>query len=68
MPTWHRDGDLRPYQFEFLLKEAPVTHWPLGLLEHYGWHLPIGFDRLDTSPICRCLTDRIGGMLLPVMW
>ncbi len=68
MPTWHRYEELRPDQLELLLKEAPIAYWPLGLLEHHGWHLPIGFDGLKADRICRRLADRTGGVLLPVMW
>ena len=58
MPTWHRYEELRPDQLELLLKEAPIAYWPLGLLEHHGWHLPIGFDGLKADRICRRLADR----------
>ena len=57
MATRYRYEELRPDQLELLLKEVPVAHWPLGLLEHHGWHLPIGFDGLTTrmpKPFAAC--------------
>ena len=68
MPAWKRYEELRPDQLEALLAEAPIAYWPLGLLEHHGWHLPIGFDGLKAERTCRRLAGRTGGVLLPVMW
>jgi creatinine amidohydrolase len=68
MPTYKRYEELRPDELETLLTEAPIAHWPLGLLEHHGWHLPIGFDGLKAERTCRRLAARTGGTLLPTMW
>lgn len=68
MPTYKRYEELRPDQLEALVAEAPIAHWPLGLLEHHGWHLPIGFDGLKAERTCRRLATRTGGALLPTMW
>ena len=51
-PTWRRYQELRPDQLAEILRTAPVAYWPLGLLEHHGWHLPIGLDCLKAERIC----------------
>ena len=65
---WHRYPELRPDQLAEIVKSAPVAYWPLGLLEHHGWHLPIGLDGLKAEGICMQLAERTGGVLLPTMW
>jgi creatinine amidohydrolase len=59
---------LRPDDLTKVVRENPVAYWPLGLLEHHGWHLPIGFDGVKAERICQRLARRTGGVLLPVMW
>ena len=68
MPAWMRYEELRPDELEALLAESPVAHWPLGLLEHHGWHLPIGFDGLKAERTCTRLAEKTGGVILPTMW
>ncbi len=67
-PLWKHYQELRPDQLEELVAQAPVAYWPLGLLEHHGWHLPIGFDGIKADRLCQRLAQRTGGVLLPVMW
>jgi creatinine amidohydrolase len=67
-PTWARYEELRPDQLAAVVAAAPVVFWPLGLLEHHGWHLPIGLDGLKAERISRTIADRTGGVLLPTMW
>jgi creatinine amidohydrolase len=50
------------------VQTAPVAFWPLGLIEHHGWHLPVGFDGLKAERICIRVAERTGGLLLPTMW
>jgi len=50
-----------------LIQEAPVAFWPLGLLEHHGWHLPIGFDGIKAKRICMRVARETGGVRL-VAW
>jgi creatinine amidohydrolase len=47
---------------------APVVYWPLGLIEHHGWQLPLGLDGLKAEGICVRAAERTGGVLLPTMW
>src|SRR5262245_60374139 len=66
--TWRRYEELRPDELTELVKAAPVALWPLGLLEHHGWHLPVGFDGIKADRMCVRLAERTGGLVLPVMW
>jgi creatinine amidohydrolase len=66
--TWRRYAELRPDELAEIVADAPVAYWPLGLLEHHGWHLPIGLDGLKAESICARLAERTGGVLLPTMW
>ena len=68
MPAYKRYEELRPDELETLIAEAPVAYWPLGLIEHHGWHLPIGFDGLKAERTCHRIAEQTGGVLLPVMW
>ena len=66
--TWKRYEELRPDELASMLNQSPVAYWPLGLIEHHGWHLPIGYDGLKAEQLCRRLAARTGGVVLPVMW
>ena len=65
---WARLVELRPDQLQRLVDDAPVAYWPLGLIEHHGWHLPVGFDGLKAERFCERLAVRTGGAILPTMW
>jgi creatinine amidohydrolase len=65
---WKRYQELRPDQLAEMVAEHPVVFWPLGLLEHHGWHLPLGLDGLKAEQICTRIAERTGGVLLPTMW
>jgi creatinine amidohydrolase len=67
-PTWARYEELCPDQLATFVAAAPVAFWPLGLLEHHGWHLPVGLDGLKAERFCRRIADRTGGVILPTMW
>jgi len=67
-PEWGRYEELRPDDLQRIVAATPVVYWPLGLLEHHGWHLPVGFDGLKAERICCRMARRIGGLVLPVMW
>jgi creatinine amidohydrolase len=60
--------ELRPDQLEEIVAESPVAYWPLGLIEHHGWALPVGFDGVKAQRFCERLAKRTGGVVLPVMW
>ena len=65
---WFVYENLRPDQLADVLRKAPIAYWPLGLLEHHSWQLPVGFDGIKAERICERLAQRTGGVLLPVMW
>lgn len=59
---------LRPDELATSVQKAPVAFWPLGLLEHHGWHLPVGFDGLKAEHLCQRVGAITGGVLLPTLW
>jgi creatinine amidohydrolase len=65
---WRRYEELTPDDLAACVARAPVAYWPLGLLEHHGWHLPVGFDGIKAERLCVRIAERTGGVLLPVMW
>jgi len=65
---WGHYPELRPDQLAEIVQTTPVAYWPLGLLEHHGWHLPVGLDGLKAENICARIAERTGGVLLPTMW
>lgn len=67
-PPYGRYEELRPDELAAIVRHTPVAYWPLGLLEHHGWHLPVGFDGLKAQAICQRLAAATGGLLLPVLW
>ena len=68
MPEWKNYEERRPGQLEAQLEELPITFWPLGLLEHHGWHLPIGFDGIKAQRTCQRIAKQTGGLIVPTMW
>jgi creatinine amidohydrolase len=66
--AWRAYEELRPDELAAIVAERPVAYWPLGLLEHHGWHLPVGFDGIKARRICERIADRTGGVILPTMW
>jgi creatinine amidohydrolase len=63
-----RFEQLRPDELERIMSARPVVYWPLGLIEHHGWHLPVGFDGVKAERFCLRMAERTGGLVLPVMW
>ena len=68
MPQWKRYQELRPDELAACRDASPVAFWPLGLIEHHGWHLPVGFDGIKAEHICIRVAERTGGVLFPTMW
>ena len=67
-PKWGRFEELRPDQLQEIVDTTPIAYWPLGLLEHHGWALPVGFDGVKAQRYCERLAAKTGGAVLPVMW
>ncbi|HIG47868.1 MAG TPA: hypothetical protein EYQ20_16075, partial [candidate division Zixibacteria bacterium] len=59
-PQWRHYHELRPDELAALRDENPVAFWPLGLLEHHGWHLPVGFDGIKAERLCIRIAERTG--------
>jgi creatinine amidohydrolase len=66
--NWKRYEELTPDDLADCVARTPVAYWPLGLLEHHGWHLPVGFDGIKAERICVRVAEKAGGVMLPVMW
>jgi creatinine amidohydrolase len=65
---WRRYEECRPDELAAIVAQTPVAIWPMGMIEHHGWHLPIGFDTLKAQRICLRLIERTGGVLLPPLY
>lgn len=50
-PKWKRYQELRPDELAEIVRTFPIVFWPLGLLEHHGWHLPVRLDGLKAEHI-----------------
>jgi creatinine amidohydrolase len=68
MQKWKRYHELRPDQLAECLKSTPIAFLPLGLIEHHGWHLPVGYDGIKAERICVRIAENTGGVILPTMW
>ena len=68
MANWKNYEELKPSELEKEIRNNPIAYWPLGLIEHHGWHLPIGFDGIKAYQFCRKLAEKNGGLILPTMW
>jgi creatinine amidohydrolase len=65
---WARYEESRPDQLAARVEREPIVFWPLGLLEHHGWHLPVGLDGIKAERICQRIAANTGGVVLPTMW
>ena len=65
---WKYYHELRPDELAACRNATPVAFWPLGLLEHHGWHLPVGFDGIKAERICVRIAKKTGGLIFPTMW
>ena len=67
-PQWKYYHELRPDELSDCMDASPVAFWPLGLLEHHSWHLPVGFDGIKAERICIRIAEKTGGLIFPTMW
>ena len=67
-PTWRRYEECRPDELRTIVEKSPVAFWAAGLVEHHGWHLPVGLDTLKAEGILKRVAQRTGGILLPALW
>jgi creatinine amidohydrolase len=66
--TWKRYHELRPDELAEFIESAPIVFWPIGLIEHHGWHLPVGYDGIKAERICIRIAEKTSGVILPTMW
>jgi len=57
-----------PTEFRQRLAEAPIAYLPLGTLEWHGEHLPLGSDGLQSGGFFVELAQRVGGIVLPMLF
>ena len=61
-------AELTPKEFQKRLEEAPIAYLPFGTLEWHGAHLPLGSDGLQSSGFFVELANRVGGIVLPMIF
>ena len=59
---------LTPTEFRSRLAAAPIAYLPLGTLEWHGPHLPLGADGLQSQGFFAHLAERVGGIILPMLF
>ena len=60
--------ELTPEEFKERLMKAPIAYLPLGTLEWHGKHMPLGADGLISSGFFIELANKIGGIVLPMLF
>ncbi len=61
-------AELTPQEFRDRIAAAPIAYLPLGTLEWHGEHLPIGSDGLQSYGFFIGLAQRVGGIVLPMLF
>ncbi len=59
---------LYPRDVQERLSAVPLAFLPAGLLEWHGDHLPLGTDAIKVHAHCVKLAQRIGGVVLPMLY
>ena len=60
--------ELRPDEFIERINKCPIAYLPLGTLEWHGLHLPLGSDGIQSREIFVILAEKIGGIVLPMLF
>jgi creatinine amidohydrolase len=63
-----RAENLRPEQFQEILRRTPLVYQPIGTIEWHGQHLPIGNDALKAHGICLLAAESTGGVVMPPLY
>lgn len=63
-----RWAHITPDQFQARVRQTPVAYLPLGTLEWHGEHMPLGSDGLQPEAFFCQLAQRIGGVVLPMIF
>ena len=60
--------ELCPGEFAERIREFPAAFLPLGTLEWHGYHMPLGADGLQAQGAMRMIAERVGGIVLPMLF
>lgn len=60
--------ELCPREFAERIREFPAVFLPLGTLEWHGYHLPLGADGLQSQGAMKMIAERVGGVVLPMLF
>jgi creatinine amidohydrolase len=60
--------ELNPQEFQHRISKAPIAYLPLGTLEWHGRHMPLGADGLISLGFFKELAQRVGGIVLPMLF
>jgi creatinine amidohydrolase len=60
--------ELLPEEFTERVRECPIAYLPLGTLEWHGRHLPLGADGIQARCFFVRLAQRLGGVVLPMLF
>jgi creatinine amidohydrolase/Fe(II)-dependent formamide hydrolase-like protein len=55
----------RPSDLQKALETSQTAYLPVGALRWHGRELPVGTDVIMLQGLCRCCTERTGGVVLP---
>jgi len=59
---------MHPDNLDALVKEVGIAYMPLGICEHHGYHLPVGFDGIKAHEILRLVAEKMGGVVFPTLF
>ena len=60
--------ELIPQEFTVRLAQCPIAYLPLGTLEYHGEHLPLGADGLQAKGFFINLAQKLGGIVMPMLF
>jgi len=63
-----RYEELLPEEFTRRINACPIAYLPLGTLEWHGQHLPLGADGIQARGVMEILAERVGGIVLPMLF
>ena len=61
-------AELTPQEFRERIAKCPIAYLPLGTLEWHGEHLPLGADGIQSQGFFAELAEKVGGIVLPMLF
>ena len=61
-------AELTPQEFREKIAACPIAYLPLGTLEWHGEHLPLGADGIQSQGFFVKLAEKVGGIVLPMLF